>query len=260
MADERNVWEGVRDLLERIEERMDATVPAEISVTPADATALGMYSRCMSLFRSIGLLLSNNQPEEALMLWRSLFTESLRMRELAAVGKEDRIAIELGHYAYSLERTKKRFQQAKKLGVTDDITSELAHIEDQKRAMENYRQRFGIEKLKRFSSEENLIKKLNLNVDLWAYQYSHAFVHGEDIAQTFRRRKIQNYVLAFFSHNPDPGLLAAVGLTAAQSAIDTHEAVCQMFGWQVSTESQKLIEDLDDLQRRLKERSSQRKT
>jgi hypothetical protein len=258
MAEESNVWEGVRDLLERIEERMDAAFPAEgISVTPADAIALGIYSRCVSLFRSIVLLLSNNQPEEALMLWRSLFTDSLRMRELAAVGKEDRIPIELGHYAYSLERTKQRFQQAKKLGVTDDITSELAHSEDQKRAMENYRKRLGIEKLKRFSSEENLIKKLNLNVDLWAFLYSHAFVHGEDIAQTFRRRKIQTNVLAFFSHNADPGLLAAVGLTAAQSAIDTHEAAGQMFGWQVSTEFQKLIEDLDDLQRRLNARSSQ---
>src|SRR5215203_6706762 len=156
MAEESNVWEDVRDLLERIEEKMAAAFPAEgISVTAADAIALGIYSRCMSLFRSIVLLLSNNQPEEALMLWRSLFTDSLRLRELAAVGKKDRIAIELGHYAYSLERTKQRIQQARRLGIADDITGELAHIENQKRGTENYRKRVGIEKLKQFSSEEN---------------------------------------------------------------------------------------------------------
>jgi len=238
---------------------MRSAFPAEgISVTPADAVALGIYSRSMSLFRSIILLLSNNQPEEALMLWRSLFTESLRMRELAAEGRKDRIAIELGHYAYSLEQTKQRLQQAKRLGVTDDITSELAHIENQKRGMEKYRKGFGIEKLKRFSSEENLINKLNLNVDLWTFLYSHGFVHGEDIAHTYRRRKIQTDVLAFFSHNADPELLAAVGLTAAQSAIDAHKAAGQIFGWEVSTELQKLTENLEDLHRRLNERSAQK--
>src|SRR5215213_2451653 len=178
MAENSNVWEGVRELLEQIEETMLAALPAEeISVTPVDAVALGMYWRCMSLFRSIVLLLNNNQAEEALMLWRTLFTDSLRMRELEAAGKKDRIAIELGHYVNSVERTKQRLQQAKRLGVTDDVTSELAQIENQKRNVENYRTRLGIEKLKHFSTEENLINKLHLEVDRWTFLYSHGFVH-----------------------------------------------------------------------------------
>lgn len=231
---------------------MDAAFPTEgISVTRADRIALDIYTRCMSLFRSIALLLNNNQAEEALMLWRSLFTDSLRMRELAAAEKKDRIAIELGHYAYSLEQTKQRLQQAKRLGVTDDITSELANIEDQKRAMENYRKRFGIEKLKRFSSEENLINKLNLEVDLWTFRYSHGFVHGEDIAQSHRRRKMQGGVLAFFSHTADPDFLVGVGLAAAQAILDTHEAAGKMFSWQISPEVQELIENVEELKRRL---------
>jgi hypothetical protein len=252
MAGNSNAWEDVREVLERIEERMDAAFPTEgISVTRADRIALDIYTRCMSLFRSIALLLNNNQAEEALMLWRSLFTDSLRMRELAAAEKKDRIAIELGHYAYSLEQTKQRLQQAKRLGVTDDITSELANIEDQKRAMENYRKRFGIEKLKRFSSEENLINKLNLEVDLWTFRYSHGFVHGEDIAQSHRRRKMQGGVLAFFSHTADPDFLVGVGLAAAQAILDTHEAAGKMFSWQISPEVQELIENVEELKRRL---------
>jgi hypothetical protein len=185
------------------------------------------------------------------MLWRSLFTDSLRMRELAAAEKKVRIAIELGHYAYSLEQTKKRFQRAKRLGVTDDISRELAHIEDQKRAMENYRKRFEIEKLKRFSSEENLINKLNLGVDLWTFLHSHGFVHGEDIAQSYRRRKTQAGVLAFFSHTADPDFLAGVGLAAAQAILDTHLAAGKIFGWQFPPELEKLIENLGELKRRL---------
>jgi hypothetical protein len=95
-------------------------------------------------------------------------------------------------------------------------------------------------------------------VGLWSFLYSHAFVHGEDIVHTLRRRRMQAGVLAFFSHNIDPGLLAAVGLTTLQSAIDAHKAAGQMFGWEISTELQKLIEDLEDLHRRLNERRSQK--
>jgi hypothetical protein len=87
MAEKSNTWQKVQEHLAQIEKRMLATLPQEgVSITPADAIAVGMYWRCMSLFRSIILLLNNNQPEEALMLWRSLFTESLRMRELKAAG------------------------------------------------------------------------------------------------------------------------------------------------------------------------------
>jgi hypothetical protein len=88
MAGDSNAWEDVREVLERIEDRLLSSVPEEISVASADEIALGMYWRCISLFRSITLLLNNNQPEEALMLWRALFTDSLRMRGLEAAGKK----------------------------------------------------------------------------------------------------------------------------------------------------------------------------
>lgn len=252
MAGNSNAWEDVREVLERIEDRLLSSGPAEeISVAPADAIALNMYFRCISLFRSITLLLNNNQGEEALMLWRALFTDSLRMMELEAAGKKDRIAYELGHYANSRKRTKHLLQRAKRLGVTDDVTSALAHIENQKRNVENYGKRLGIEKLKRFSSEENLINKLNLEVDLWTFLHSHGFVHGEDIALGQRRREIQPGVLAFFSHTVDPDFLASVGLVAAQAILDTHEAAGKMFSWQISPEVQELIENLEELKRRL---------
>jgi hypothetical protein len=139
-------------------------------------------------------------------------------------------------------------QQAKRLGVTDDITSGLAHIEKEKRDIEIYRKRLGIEKLKKFSSEQNLINKLNLKVDLSGFLYSHGFVHGEDIAQTHRRRKIQPRTFAFFSHTHNPKFLAMVALAAAQSLIDTHEAAGKMFGWEVSPELRELVATIQSLQ------------
>ena len=249
MVDESDTWQKVQELLDQIEKRILSTLPPEgISVKPADTIAVGMYWRCMSLYHSIILLLTNNQPEEALMLWRSLFTDSLRLRELEAAEVKDRLAIQLGHYASSLERSKRRIQQAKRLGVRDDISEELAHIDKQKRDMEIYRKRLGIEKLKQFSSEENLINRLNLKVDVWGFLYSHGFVHGEDIAQIHRRRKLQPRIYAFFSHTPDPEFLAAVAFAAARSIMDTHEAAGKMFGWEVSPELRELLATIQSLQ------------
>ena len=83
------------------------------------------------------------------------------------------------------------------------------------------------------------------------FLHSHGFVHGEDIAQSYRRRKMQAGVLAFFSHTADPDFLVGVGLAAAQAILDTHEAAGKMFSWQISPEVQELIENLEELKRRL---------
>ncbi len=87
MSEESNVWQDVRGLLERIKEKVLSSSPSkEITVATADGLTLGMYWRCVSLFRSVLILLDNNQPEEALILARSLFAESLRLMELEDAG------------------------------------------------------------------------------------------------------------------------------------------------------------------------------
>ncbi len=78
MAEESNVWTDVRGLLEQIKEKVSSSRPiGRFSVTRADGLILDMRQRCVSLFSSVLILLDNNQPEEALILARSLFTESL---------------------------------------------------------------------------------------------------------------------------------------------------------------------------------------
>ena len=83
MAEESNVWSDVRGLLERIEVRVRSSIlPENFSVTTINGQVLDIYQRCKSLFRSVLILLDNNQPEEALIIARSLFVESLRLMEL----------------------------------------------------------------------------------------------------------------------------------------------------------------------------------
>lgn len=245
MSEESNVWQDVRGLLERIKEKVLSSSPSkEITVATADGLTLGMYWRCVSLFRSVLILLDNDQPEEALILARSLFAESLRLMELEDAGTE-REAILLGYYTRSLERSKALFgQKAERLGLTDDISDVLAHVEKQRRDLDNYRKRKGIGKLEQFSSEENAATKLNRKEDLWTFLLSHGMVHGEDAAQLFRRRKVGSDLMAFHSRTSAPDLLAEVGAFAARSVSYALYAAARIFSWEVSSELQKLIESL----------------
>lgn len=246
MSEESNVWQDVRGLLERIKEKVLSSSPSkEITVATADGLTLGMYWRCVSLFRSVLILLDNDQPEEALILARSLFAESLRLMELEDAGTE-REAILLGYYVQSLERSKALFgQEAERLGLTDDISDVLANVEKQRRGLDDYRRRKGIGRLGRFSTEKNAATKLNRKEDLWTFLLSHGMVHGEDAAQLFRRRKVGSDLMAFCSHTNDPDVLAEVGAFAARSVSHALYAAASIFGWEVSSELQKLTEDLE---------------
>lgn len=246
MADSSNIWEDVRELLERIKEQARSTPPQiPFEVTPPDAQILGMYWRCVSLFRSLLILLDNNYPEEALILARSLFEDSLRLMDLKDAGT-DRETILVGYRAEMLERQESLFSRvAEELGLTQDASDVVEHVRRQKRELENYRKRKGIGKRKKFNSVKDAAIKRNRQEDLWTYLLSHAMVHGEDTAHLYRRRKVGTDAIAFFSHTSDPDILAETGAFAARSIAAAVYATAGMFGWAVSPELQELVEAME---------------
>jgi len=251
MAEESNVWKDVRELLEQIKEKVLSSTPSEIRTSESIDNltlqiALPMYWRCVGLFRSVLILLDNNQPEEALILARSLFAESLRLMELDAAGTE-RAGILYGHYAQSLERNKWLLHKAKRWEVVDDITNQLRSIENQKGELETYRKRHGIGKSGKFSSEENAAIKLGRQKNLWTFELSHRMVHGELVSQMFRRRPVGSgghAIYSYTNYTSDPKILAGVGEFAAESMTHALHATANIFGWTVSSELQELIKKL----------------
>jgi hypothetical protein len=246
MAAESNVWTDVRALLERIKEEVRSSRPSgEISVAPADGLILNMYQRCVSLFRSVLILLDDNQPEEALILARSLFVESLRLMELEDAGTE-RAVLTLGHYRESLKRIEGLFgHNAKRLGLTDDISDVLAGVEKQRGDIESYRKRHRIGKLRNFRAVDDAAVKLNREKDLWIYLLSHGMVHGGETSHLYRRENVEADVMAFYSYTSDPDLLAEVGVFAARSISHAVYAVASIFDWGVSPELKELIAELE---------------
>ncbi len=246
LENQTNIWEYVKERIQRIEEEIRAAHPREaFEVTPVDGLILGMYWRCVSLYRGVLVLLNNNQPEESLMLGRSLFAESLRLMELAEAGP-DRAAFVLQYATESLNRMKGLFAyDAQRFGLTEDTSDVLAHVEQQLKALNNYRERHGISKPKRFSSETDAALRLNRQKDLWTFKLSHQVVHGEDAAHLFRRRNLGDARVAFFSNTADPDILAESGVFAARSVAHALYATANIFNWDLSPKLQNLIADLE---------------
>lgn len=57
---------------------------------------MALYGRAVSLHDAISILLKREHPEEAFMLSRALFSESLRLRHLADATEEGRVALVTG--------------------------------------------------------------------------------------------------------------------------------------------------------------------
>lgn len=223
---------------------LDSTPREVIELSPPDAHALGMYWRCVSLFRSLLILLDNNFPEEALFLARSLFEESLRLMQLNDAGTE-RERMLVGLSAKWLQSQEHLFAtEAEELGLTEDASDVRERVRRQQGDLERYRNRKGIGGSKGFDSVKDAAIRCDRQADYWTYRLAHKMVHGEDTAQLYRRNKVEVDVVAFFSNTRDPDLLAGTGAFAARYIADALYAVARIFGWAVSSEVQELVEDL----------------
>lgn len=223
---------------------LDSTPREVIELSPPDLHALGMYWRCVSLFRSLLILLDNHFPEEALFLARTLFEESLQLMQLNDAGTE-RERMLVGLRAKWLQSQEDLFAtEAEELGLTEDASDVRKHVRGQQGDLERYRNRKGIGGSKGFESVKDAAIRLDRQGDYWTYRLAHKIVHGEDTAQLYRRNKVEVDLVAFFSHTSDPDLLAGVGAFAARCIADAFFAAAGVFGWAASSEVQELVEDV----------------
>src|SRR5436190_14065033 len=89
-------WQLVERECERLLAALRASATSEPQEIPTHHVyVLGMYWRCVRLFDATLLLLKAELPEEAAIVARSLFEESLRLQQLAA-DEADRDALILG--------------------------------------------------------------------------------------------------------------------------------------------------------------------
>jgi hypothetical protein len=225
--------EQSKELMRRVREIvLGHHVGVVIETTPADARVLRMYWRIASLLEGACLLLDARLPEEAIMLGREMFTDSLHLMEIASRGP-NRAPLILGLASKALGELENLGRQARSLGVENQRGMEEIqdHVAKERKKIEGYRLRHGIGALETLRHEKQLATEHGRLGEYLDFEFAHRMVHVPDIAQAGRTRKRDAEVVEFQLRNPDDEFIARVSAFIMQSALHAHKAVASVFDW-----------------------------
>lgn len=202
-----------------------------MKVTGLDAYVVMMYSRIRSLLQGVYVLLNDRLPEEATILGREMFTDSLYLMEIAS-READRASLILGLRNRTLTEMEKLERQARSLGERDEPDVRvLEHVAKGRKNIEACRQRHGIGELGTLRDQKQLARDHGRLGEYLDFQYAHRMVHVAEIAQVGRTRRRDTEVVGMYLRNADPDFRAAVSAFAMTSALHAHKAVASILAW-----------------------------
>jgi hypothetical protein len=219
------------DLLDETQKAVLGTPPSGhvAEYRPIDSFALRIYARCRSLFVAAALLVRADHAEEALIIGRSLFTDALRLMDLAS--SKDRDALSLGFAMDSV--TDKRFmmESAVRNGLEGDPGPILATIDEEARKLERLRKRLGIGKVGHFGSEQALATRHHRLEELWTFEFGHRMTHGTTVSHETRTKAVGSDALGIYLRSSEPAYLWASAAFLVATMIDAQRAASKIFGW-----------------------------
>jgi hypothetical protein len=224
-------WNDVLSNAKQLSSAVKDNVPKHaLEIPTAHAFILGMFWRTVRLYDGTLLLPEAQFPEEAAILARSLFEESLRLRQLGA-DKANRDALILGWANTSINEKIGLIKVAESVGLEPDSQPLLAALDEERSKLQGYAQRHRVVKFIPFLSVKDAALRFGRMEDYWTYSWSNESVHGSDAAWLFGRRKIATDTIGLFAKTNNPGLCASIAAFAAVSLIDAASAVSSIFGW-----------------------------
>ena len=220
--------------------------PQEFKVDRLDAVSVQLYWRCYSLFQAILLLLPKRFGEEALLLARPLFTDSLRLAELAE-HESRRPQLILGWMNRSIEELKGLFRHSAKIGLDKNPEQIEAKLADHQKDILSLRAKYHVSKLAKFRSEADAASRYGRGDDFWTFLLSHEIIHGSDAAFLFRRSPVKDGHMHLLAQTEDPKLLDAIGAYSALSMMMAIDATSKILGWSLPQDFSQLREQLEHI-------------
>lgn len=234
------------DLSKRISKKVAGIRPKEpLEVPLADSYILGMYWRSVSLFEAIVTLLEKDLTEEALILARSLFVESLHLAELADAGKE-RTVLVLGWINDSIKRKKGLVHDAARVGLEQNPKNVIRALEKEQNKIQGYARRHGVGQSKKFLSEGSATLKFDRKDDYWNYLLGHQMVHGSDAAYLYRRHNLTKDTVGVFLRTSDVDIICEVAFFAARSVLQVTQSTVKIFNWGDTSDLEKLLYEVNN--------------
>ena len=235
----------LRDLLTEIGELAGRFGHGAVERPRHDLEALALFDRCRSTFGAIRLLLEHDFAQEAVILGRPLFTESLMLAEFAAANETRRIELVIGWSLEGLGNLEGIVKEAAARG--DDASEELQDIARQRDELKGYARRHGASTLHWKPDEKRLADAHGRGQEYIDFRLTHHFVHGSTMAVSHRYSKTDDETVAVGGPAAEVETWSApAGLFAAFSMLHASRAACRIFGWSEPPKLQALLQRLDE--------------
>jgi hypothetical protein len=231
------------DFMEHVASSVDATLPVStgqiavpIEVTPVNALALQKLWRTRSLFLASVALIRAGWCEEAILLGRSLWDESIFLAQFADA-REERPAFYLRWRQESLQRALAMFREVH----ATDQDFDIAEVED---ALEHQlgpglaeaQVTFGVSALPDFKTGKQAAEAAGRAEDYHSYLMASSIAEGAFDSVMYRQRDIDDSehgrVLGMHDRTMDPAVVTAAARFLVDSYIACHTSVAMTLGWQ----------------------------
>jgi hypothetical protein len=236
--------QSIHDLLDEVGE-VAGRVGGELDAAPHELAIATLFDRCRSTFGAVRLLLTHDFAHEAVMLGRSLFTESLMLAELAAANETRRAELVVGWWMASLADLEGIVREGEARG--DDAPDELAGIAERRTKIERYAADRGVGTRHWKPDEKALAAAHGRAAEYIDFRLTHHFVHGSSMAAEQRQSKADDNLVVVGGPGADVdtwGLPA--GLSAATSLLHACRAACAIFGLSEPPELEPLLRRVDE--------------
>lgn len=190
--------------------------------------ALSKFWRSVRLYEGALRLLNEELPEEACILLRSLFEESLQLQQLTDE-PELRDGRLVSWIRSSIAEKRGLLLVAVEIGQDDDVSKQLAVLEDEERELRDYCQRHQIRQAK-FRPPKDAALRFKRNDDYWMYEFSHEAVHGSDAVWMFARRA-HGDTLGLHAKTSELRIRGGVAEWGASSMVHVAESTARVFDW-----------------------------
>jgi hypothetical protein len=214
------------------------------SVETHDALTMGMYNRLRGLYDGVAALLAARLPDEALILVRSMFEESLRLQQLGSTGNA-RAALLMGWYRDSILRKRGLIRRAARRDFAGQLGVTLEDLDAQDRSIEPYLKRHGIGATAPFLPIDAAARRFDREDEAWMSALADELVHGSEIAHGSRRVAVGTNGVGFHIRSEDPSRAAWVAALASNSMPLGRVAIGPILGWPNSEALGRLVGRID---------------
>jgi hypothetical protein len=239
------VDQRVLELMDKVD-RLVGSMGGKFQGEPHELEIAALFNRCRSLHSAVHLLLAQGFTHEAVILSRPLFIDSLALAEFAAVDEKQRGSLAVGWMLKSLEHLEGYWHDQQSRG--DDRTYELAHMERQRREIQEYASSrgYGTKHWQADDHAKRLADKHGRGSEYAGLLVSHMFVHGARTVTSEHYSWTDEGAVVGEPQSSKPWERDA-GLFASHSMLRGARDACLMFGWTEPPELHELLESLASL-------------